>query len=494
MNDSNMNSVLEYIIKYSKETPDVLSCADAKRKLTYGELMARILGFAGYLRHIGINKGDLVVIICAQKVEYIITEFALHALGAVFVPLEKSVSVERVKEILALTDSKLLVSDRETDIDIANLKLSDILTESYQNNKLDLSDITLPAPEDTSEVLFTTGTTGKEKGVEMAYAGSVAVAENARDGVHLKKDNVDIIPVPINHVLGLRRCYTSLVNGSSLVLCDGVTFMQDFFNLVDFYRVTSMTLVPAYINILTGIGRTKLIQYRDQIRFVQAGGAKLQEQDKENLKECLPDTRLFDMYGCTEAGVACAIDYNSEEALPSSIGWPTVNSEIAFFDRDANRILPTKETPGFIAIKGTMTMKGYYKDPELTKKTMIDGYVITNDLGYLEADNSIIILGRDDDVINIGGSKVDPSEIEDHVSRIGGISDCACIAVEDDIFGQTPKLFVVMDEGADFDPERILRILRARLENFKMPRIVVQTDEIPRTYNGKIKRDILGAD
>ena len=133
-------------------------------------------------------------------------------------------------------------------------------------------------------------------------------------------------------------------------------------------------------------------------------------------------------------------------------------------------------------------MKGYYKDETLTADTLRGGYVYSSDEGYWGEDGLVYMLGRRGDIINIGGMKVDPAEIEEKVNQHPQIEDCACVPMQDDIAGQAPKLFVVMKEGEEFLPISIRNYLNDKLESYKLPKIIEQMGKIPRTYNGKIIR------
>ena len=135
-----------------------------------------------------------------------------------------------------------------------------------------------------------------------------------------------------------------------------------------------------------------------------------------------------------------------------------------------------------------MNMKGYYRSPQLNAETIRDGYIQTKDLAYMGEDGLIYMLGRQDDVIVTGGSKVAPDEIEDAAMQFPGIADCGCIPVDHPILGKEPKLFVAMERDAAFDPAAIFQFLKDRLEAYKVPKQIEQIDKLPRTYNGKLQR------
>ena len=133
-------------------------------------------------------------------------------------------------------------------------------------------------------------------------------------------------------------------------------------------------------------------------------------------------------------------------------------------------------------------MVGYWKDEEETRKVLVEGIVYTNDVAYFDEDGDIILLGRKGDVINVGGNKVSPDEIENTVKTMPGIADCGVIPVADAVKGNVPKLFVQLKPGTDFDPVAIRSFLAKKLEPYKIPEYIVQIDKIPRSFNGKLLR------
>ena len=170
------------------------------------------------------------------------------------------------------------------------------------------------------------------------------------------------------------------------------------------------------------------------------------------------------------------------------IGKPSCHAEFVFFDEQGNAIDATEETPGFLACRGTMNMKGYYHEPQLNQEIMRDDYICTKDLAYVGEDGLIYMLGRKDDVIITGGNKVAPDEIEEIAGGFEGIADCACIPVPHPLLGAEPKLFVEMENGAAFDEQGIYEYLQAKQQAYKVPNLNEQIDKIPRTYNGKLQR------
>lgn len=481
------SSIVEAIAKHSIDIPDKLCMADSKNELTYSDAWQLICGFAAKLKEEGVIRGDCVIIECNQSVEYMICEFAIQLVGAIFVPLEKNVANTRAVEIAGETGAKLHISNKPTTA-IENIKHLEMKEALTARKDVSVEDAELPQSCDVAEILFSTGTTGKSKGIVLTHRNDVALAENVKYGTEMKENNVELIPMPISHSHGLRRTYGNMLNGSSVVYIDGVMFLKNMFALMDKYHVTAMDLSPALLSIIFKLGKDSLGDYADVLDYIQLGSAPLGEEDKLHLCRILPKTRLYNFYGSTEAGCSCILDFNTCSGRSGCIGKPTVNAEFIVVDEKRNVIQSTFDNPGLLASSGDINMMEYYNEPELTAETMQNGYIYTKDLGYIDEDGYVYMLGRKDDVINFGGIKISPEEIESIVMENPMIRDCALIGKKDAIVGQVPKLFIVIDPDHEYDAKAFKKFLMTEVDANKQPSIIEIIDEIPRTYNGKIIR------
>ena len=158
-----------------------------------------------------------------------------------------------------------------------------------------------------------------------------------------------------------------------------------------------------------------------------------------------------------------------------------------FIDEEGNIIENGSEKqPALLAWGGPIVMEGYYNDPELTAKTVVDGYVMTNDLGYMDEDGSIILVGRADDVINYGGSKISPAEVETVAIRYPGVVDCAYSSVQDPITGELPVMLIVQEDG--FDETAFQSYMQQQVESYKLPQKIFYIEKVPKTFKGSLLR------
>jgi hypothetical protein len=484
-----MKSIVEAVFTYAKETPDKLCVADAGSSYTYLEYSRKISKIARLLMDKAVGAGDKVVVKCTQNVDYLALAFGIQLIRAVFVPLEKSCSDEKLMHIAEICRAKFVFTDKANDLnDGFMLLISDFIRESEILEESAFLPENFPGNNEICEILFSTGTTGKEKGIEITNANNIALAENVIYGVEMKDDNVELIPSPMNHSHGLRRYYANMYKGASVIVQNGVMNAKLFFNLMDKYKVNSIDLVPTALSVLLKLSKDRFGEYKEILRYIQLGSAPLMEEDKNKVKRLLPATRLYNFYGSTESGCICIYDFNSGKDKPNCIGKPTHNAEIFMVDENRKTVLSSKENTGLLASRGGQNSPGYFEDEEETKLAMEDGVVYSKDEAYFDEDGDIILLGRKNDVINVGGNKVSPEEIENEVLKIEGIKDCGCISVKDAVKGEVPKLFVVMEPGRELDIKYIKTVLMGKMEAFKVPQFIEIIDKIPRTFNGKILR------
>lgn len=475
-------TILHYIREYAKTQPEVFAVCELNRQMTYAAYWSAIRKTAGVLIRNGIGSGEHVILRCTQNIDYVVLFSALQYMQALVIPVERSTSLSRMEEIVESVDADWVISNQEV-AGIRYLSPKDIMAQMQDAEEAELP---MPETETESMLLFTTGTTGTSKGVLMRHKGDVAIAENVICGTQMKKGNVEIIPMPLNHSFGIRRYQSDMVNGGTVCLLNGMAMIGNLWKMLERYHASSMAISPATLGMIFHLADEQIADYADQIEYIQIGSAPLPEADKEKLLRCLPKTRLYNFYGSSEAGCSCILEF-SRKNKAGCIGYPTVNSVVRFLDENGQMVENgTEEKPALLCWGGPIVMAGYYKDLELTEKTVVDGFVLTNDLGYLDEDGRCILIGRADDVINYGGSKISPAEIEAVVGDFPGIADCAYSSVKDAIVGELPVLLIVKENR--FDADAFQKFLQEHLESYKLPQKIYETKEIPKTFKGSLLR------
>ncbi len=480
-------SIVEALSMQAENQPDNIVVIDNnEEQITYSDLWKEVKGFAAYLKSTGIEKNDKVVIKSSHTISYVVSFLGTHLAGAISVPLEKSIGNDGLDDVAKLMKASIVVADSYDSPDITVIGTEAVRSHTEDGEDFD---VVFPDSDDVADILFTTGTTGASKGVMITHRAIIAVCENVIYGAEIKGGNVYMVPNPINHAAGIRKIYVSILTGTRVVLIDGFMNLKKFFKYAKTYNVTSILMPPSAIRLIMMMAKKNMAELSGQLDHIHSGSAPLSDADKERLREALPETRLYFGYGSSEAGCSALYDYNKYSDLMNCSGKPNVNAEIFIVDENRNRIESSKDNPGTVAVKGPMNMKGYYNEPELTASVMKDGVVYTTDLGYLE-DGFLYILGRQDDVINIGGLKIAPTEVESVALKYKGISECICYAPVDKNGNMTIAMDVVMEKGAELDQKDFRKFMEESLESFKIPKTVKIADEIAKTYNGKIDRKV----
>lgn len=483
------STIIEAVAYHAKARPDALAAVAQDEKLTYAQLYDLARGFAHMLRQSGLKRGQCVVMQAEQSLSFVVAHMGTHLAGGIFTPTERTLMAHGAEQIAAETDAHMVISRAGARWPLS-MDAGEIL-DTAEKLARQAGDIALPDPSEPAELLFTTGTTGKSKGVLCSHRSVAAVAGNLVTGMRYSPDTLIAVPGPVSHANAIRKLSAAFLNGSAVLLLNGMTDLAAFFGALDAWPVNALCLPPSAVRMLLALSGDRLGQYAGQIDFVESGTAPLTDADKRRLCALLPNSRLYNSYGTSEAGSSCMYDYNHESAGAGCIGRPMINSRFIIVDKQRRPFDATRENPGYLACGGDVLMDGYWRDSELTARTVENGFIYTSDLAYWGPDGMIYVLGREDDVINVGGRKVAPDEVERAALEIGGVMDCGCARMKDPLSGEAVRLFVVMKPGAKFDAVALRRALAERLADYMVPRVIVERDSLPRASNGKLKRNRL---
>ncbi len=478
--------IVEHVFQHALANPDKKAILSIDREITYDTLAKTVNAYACFLRDAGLAPQGIVVARATNTIDYAVLYLGVHLAGGVICSLEKSSPVSTITAVADQVCARLVI-DSEVEVDGRGWRRLRKTVFEDAANYMDAEQLPFPDLESSADILFTTGTTGVSKGVELSHKALTATAENLICGCGYTEDMLLAVPGPLNHANAIRKLYTTLMIGGTVSLLNGLMNLRAFFNMLDLpYQNIACCLPPAMIRLIFTVSKDKLGDYADKISFIESASAPLPEVDRQHLCRLLPNTRLIINYGSSEAASSTMYDCNALPGLVNCIGRPMPNSEILIVDDDRNIIHSSMDHMGLIACRGDVVMKGYINAPELTKEVLIDGVLYTNDIGYIDKDGFVYIIGRKGDVINVGGLKVAPGEVEDAALEYPGINDCICISAEDRISGHVPKLLYVAEE--EINLREFSSFLATKLESYKIPKQFEKTDRIARTYNGKLDR------
>ena len=348
MDVESYNSIVEAVFNHAKNFPDKLCLTDDELEITYSGYKKQICMTMSALKELGIEKSDKVVIEASQKIGFLATELALQLMGAIFVPVERNCSFEKMLDVAVSCEAKMIISLKEhEDQTIKCITFDDFI--KLVSGSVEAEYTEFPKKEDISELLFSTGTTGKEKGIIITHKNDIALAENVIYGVEMERDNVEMLPSPVNHSFGLRRYYANMLRGATVILITGVMNLKLFFENMDKYGVNSLDLVPTALSVLLKLSKDRLSEYKDVIRYVQLGAAPIMAQDKAKIKELLPSSRLYNFYGSTESGCIAVYNFNRTDEKSHCIGKPAHNAKIVIVDDDKKEIVSSSNNTGLLA-------------------------------------------------------------------------------------------------------------------------------------------------
>lgn len=433
-------TIEDYIECNATTYPDKIAVVCDNEKCTYKALYERIKRKAIELKEANFQDGQIVCLRAIPSIGFLVKYFALHLIGCVVVPLEK---------------------------DLPESALQKISSELCPHT----------VPEGSADILYTTGTTGKSKGVIISHQTIIADAENLIDGQGFTHELAFVVNGPLNHIGSLSKIYPVIILGATLIIVDGLKDLNKFFEAFNYPSQKMATfLVPASIRILIQFGAERLASLSGKMDFIETGAAAISHSDMMTLCQLLPKTRLYNTYASTETGIISTYNYNDGRCEAGCLGKPMKHSQIMITDK------------GLIACKGRTLMSGYIGDPERTSSVLRNDVIYTSDIGILDAEGMLHLTGREDDVINVGGFKVAPTEVEDAALSFSDIEDCVCIPVDHVITGKALKLLVVMKDGKDLNRKELALYLKSKLETYKIPLSYSQVEKVERTFNGKINR------
>lgn len=432
---------LEQSIKhFASATPDKIAVVCGSDSITYAQLWDSIEQRSAELVEQGIKPSRPYVYRATQNIDFVVTYCAVHNIGAIAVPLEAQAPEESLQAIRAEVDGCSFASD-------------------------------------IVDILYTTGTTGKSKGVMLSERALVACTENFIVDLGFDSDLMFIVSGPLNHIASLFKILPTLSCGGTLCILNGLKDINAFFEVFELpYKKFATFLVPASISLIMQLSYDKLCSLADKIDFIETGAAPITRYDMERLSKALPHSRLYNTFGGTEIGAVCTYNFNDGRYMEGCIGRPMKNSNVEV----------TAE--GNIVVSGLTIMNGYVADEESTNRVLRSGKIYGSDLGYIDEEGMIHLKGRQGDVINVGGFKIDPSEVESAASSCEMVSDSVCVAAEHPIIGTVLKLLVVLTQGAEFDKRALAQHIKSKVEPYKVPTYYEVVDSIKRTYNGKIDR------
>ena len=488
--------IVQRILEHAVKAPNDIAVIANDHETTYHELADTIYSISVWLKSKGVKQGDHVVVQASHEVTCPACWYAIHLVGAAIVPVEKTAPESRILEIATATDSSIVIA--KTPLKPESLKPETLSSASWSTydevyaieHKYEFTaDTAIKYPDINlvCDIVFTTGTTGKSKGVMLTHHQQSLYTSVTADTYGLKVNSRFLVAAPLNHVGGIRSTHYPLANGCCAVYMEGMSDLVKLFAVIEKHHVTSLFLPPASIRIIINRTGDRFSKFKHQIDFVSTGSSPLFASDCDGIKKLLPYSRLYNTYQATEIPGGTAYNYNEEDFRANCIGKPVRTMDIALLTEDG-RFTKEAGIEGQICAKSELVMKGYYNELELTQSVFKDGWFVSSDIGTFDAEGYLYYIGRKDDVINLGGYKIAPTDVESLALQSGLVQECLCIEDCDEYNVPYLKLLVVVEDKSKFDPVALNAFLSDKLEKYKIPRVIEAVDALIKTFNGKTDR------
>jgi acyl-CoA synthetase (AMP-forming)/AMP-acid ligase II len=520
--------ISEYLREWAQMTPGRSALSFYGRDITYQELDGMIDQFAWALVNLGVQKGDRVALYMENCPQFVISYFAIHRAGGVVVPfnpmfkhaeLEYEMNDAQAETLIALDYLYPEVAKIRDRVQLRNViltSLTDYLPDkpilplpseaketkhSYPGtlNFVDLLNKSLSKSicyvtdmnKDLALLLYTGGTTGLPKGAMISHHTLTISSIGAAHWYHHRENDVHLGVTPFFHTMGQQQLMCApLASGGRVVILS--RFVPDIVaKAIVQYRCTFMVVATTALIALLSLPDIKQDDFRS-FRCIWSGGAPISVEIQKKVKELAPHAIIGEGYGLTECVSQGGVITPLYRYKPGFIGIPHI-SDIKIVDLETGRTeLPPNEE-GEIIIKGPAVMLGYWNRPEETKEVLRDGWLHTGDIGLMDEEGYIKVLGRKRELIKCSGYSVFPSEVENLLYRHPAVAEAAVIGIPDSYRGESPKAFIILkpEYKGKVTEKEIIEWSKENMAAYKRPRLVEFTEQLPKSAAGKILRRIL---
>lgn len=476
-----MKTIEEQIFDQVQNTPDKVALISGDTEITYSQLWDYCLCAAEKLKQdYHLKKGDRVILSAAGNIEFVYAYFGVHIAGGICVPIDPDTNQTRF-EYIEKSTTPVCVMGLLHNVKKETIPFTDVVNGTSKATYI------VPEQSQVADILFTTGTTGAPKGVALSYNNLSAAARNINAFIGNTSSDVELLALPVSHSFGLGRLRCSLSKGATVVMLGTFANVKKFFKEMARCQVTMFAMVPASWGFIKKMSGKYIGKFADQLKFIEIGSSFMPVEDKELLMSLLPKTRICMHYGSTEASRSAFMEFHTYKDNLLSIGKASPNVEIKIFTSQGTPAALGEE--GEVCVKGEHVTCSYWNEtPERFASDFYDGYFRTGDCGTMDAEGNIYLKSRIKEMINVGGKKVSPMEVEDILNTIPGIKESACIGIPDPgiVLGEVVKAFIVADDN--LSDEEIMQQLRPQLEVYKLPVEIERINAIPKTGSGKIQR------
>ncbi|HEX3708098.1 MAG TPA: FadD3 family acyl-CoA ligase [Mycobacteriales bacterium] len=473
---------------------DAEAVVDGTRRVSFVQLANLVHAAAGECIRRGVEPGDRVGIWAPNSLEWIVAALGALSAGGVLVPLNTRYKGEETAWILDRSGAKLcfvsppflgndypaMLGDRPGVVVLSPALWKAGPTHDVTNR------IGAIQPDDTGDLIFTSGTTGRPKGVVTSHAQTLRVFDTWARIVGLRTGDRYLVVNPFFHTFGYKAGIIACLLRGATIVPQPVFDVAAVLDLIERERITVLPGPPTlHQSILDAPDRAQ----RDisSLRLVVTGAAVVPVVLVERLRDELTVETVLTAYGLTEATgtVTMCRQGDDPETIATTSGRAIPDTEVRIVDPEGNEVA-TGEA-GEVVVRGYNVMQGYYEDPEATAEAIdADGWLHTGDIAVMDAAGNVRITDRLKDMYVVGGFNAYPAEVEQVIARHEGVAECAVVGVPDERLGEVGVAFIVARPDATIDPDEVVAWCRERMANFKAPRSVALVESLPRNASGKV--------
>jgi long-chain acyl-CoA synthetase len=481
-----MKAIYEFLELSAEKYPNKIAITDDTASITYNELLKKSKFVSNSIRDV-IKCGQSVSLLSENSISFIIAYFGILMAGGIvhIVPPNSSdkqlqFQIEKVKPVIIVCSETLV--DKITRNQYKHILISELINNSSKINHNDIHD----KFNEVSSVIFTSGTTGTPKGVKLKHENIIFVTKNIIKIIGVRSDDVEINPLQLSHSFGLGCLHTTIAQGATSIIFRNSINLKEIIDAVTINKATGFIGVPATFQKILFNYKQEFKEAGKNFHYLLTNSAPMPKDDIQEIIKLFPLTNFFTYYGLTEASRSTFLLFNNDIRKIESVGKPAPNVQLKIItDNDSTS---NEHDVGEVLIKGPNVIDEYWADTVKAPKIK-DGWLATGDLGFLDSDGYLYLKGRKDDIINVGGEKVSPIEIELMIKQLDKIQDVGVIGVPDKTFGEIPVAFIVTE--FNLETNEILGHCIKTLERYKIPQNFIFVDSIPKNESGKIERNAL---
>ena len=481
-----MRAVYEFLELSAEKYPNKIAITDDITSITYNELLKKSKFVSKSIRDV-IKCGQSVSLLSENSISFVITYFGILMAGGIvhIVPPNSSdkqlqFQIEKVKPVIIVCSETLV--DKITRNQYKHILISDLINNNSKINHDNIDD----KFNEVSSIIFTSGTTGTPKGVKLKHENIIFVTNNIIKIIGVRSDDVEINPLQLSHSFGLGCLHTTIAQGATSIIFRNSINLKEIIGAVTINKATGFVGVPATFQKILLNYKQEFKEAGKNFHYLLTNSAPMPKDDIQEIIKLFPLTNFFTYYGLTEASRSTFLLFNNDIRKIESVGKPAPNVQLKIItDNDSTS---NEHDVGEVLIKGPNVIDEYWADTVKEPKIK-DGWLATGDLGFLDNDGYLYLNGRKDDIINVGGEKVSPIEIELMIKQLDKIQDVGVIGVPDKTFGEIPVAFIVTE--FNLETNEILGHCIKTLERYKIPQNFIFVDSIPKNESGKIERNAL---